>query len=167
VAAAAHIDIYVQTESPKHDREEERDAVREYLRDFSLDRCVAVTLTMKQGDAFGKLDSIKASQNLRHFLNRLNRQAFGKRFQRFDKRLRVFAVLENSVAQRLHYHLVLESAWNDARYTELVISESWQKTRFGHREIHVGHSVDATWIGYITKFKTAGDSIDWENCHKR
>ena len=122
---------------------------------------------MKQGDALGKLDDITASQNLRHFLNRLNRQAFGKRFQRFDKRLRVFAVLEDSFAQRLHYHLVLETAWNDARYTELVISEAWQKTRFGHQQIRVDHCIDGGWIDYITKFKEAGDSVDWVNCHKR
>jgi len=86
-----------------------REAVQGYLHALSLENCFGVSLTMKQGDSGTHLDEIMASQNFRHFMNRLNSSVYGKRFKRFGQRLNVVPVLERSSTNRLHYHLILQN----------------------------------------------------------
>jgi hypothetical protein len=139
-------------------------AVREHIHALSLDHCIGVTLTMKQGVDGHYLDEIRASQNLRHFMNVLNREVFGKGFKRFGSRLNVVPALEKSPTSRLHYHMVLQNPYpeNPDKF-ERMIDEAWDKTRFGYRETHVHRHIDHGWTNYITK--TASDGIDWENYH--
>ncbi len=115
----------------------------------------------------GRLDEIEASKNLRHFMNRLNSEVFGKAFKRFGKRLQIVPVLERSSSGRLHYHLILENPYRETPVLfERMIEKEWAKTRYGVREVHVHYSVDQGWVDYITKFKSASDGIDWENFHQ-
>ncbi len=149
------------------DPEKTRESLRAFVSDFPLLDCLGVTLTLKQGDNGGRLDAIGAAQNLRQFLNCLNRERYGKAFTRFGTRLRVIPMLECSSSGRLHYHLALESPVpNNSLQAESLIRREWIKTRFGHREIHVSHEIDDGWIRYITKMPDAGDGIDWMNFNR-
>ena len=77
--------------------EQLRTVIQSYFRNCELDQCLGVSLTLKQCVDGTFLDEIKASQNLRHFMNRLNSSVFGKAYQRFQKRLRVIPVLERDL----------------------------------------------------------------------
>ena len=69
---------------------------------------VAVTLTMKKRAGGRALDPIAASENFRHFQNRLNRTVLGSRAKRHGARLLMIAVIETSADHRLHYHCVID-----------------------------------------------------------
>ena len=143
-----------------------KEAVQGFLHALSLENCFGVSLTMKQGETGTRLDEISASQNFRHFMNRLNHSVFGKRFQRYGKRLNVVPVLERSSTNRLHYHVTIQNPYpkDPAAFTRLIETE-WAKTRFGYVQTHIHELIDQGWTHYITKFKTASDGIDWENYH--
>jgi len=142
------------------------DAVRGHLLALNLDGCVGVSLTFRQGRDGIRLDEIRAAQNLRHFLNRLNSSVYGKRFKRFGVKLNVVPVLERSSTGRIHYHLILQNPFpsDSARFCDLIETE-WAKTHFGFIQTHVDEQIDHGWTDYITKFKTASDGVDWENYH--
>ncbi len=141
-----------------------KDAARKHLRTLSLENCFGVSLTLKQGDSVTRLDEISASQNFRHFMNRMNSSIYGKGFKRFGKKLNVIPVLERSSTNRLHYHLIFQNPYPDdpAAFARLIESE-WAKTRFGYIQSHIDELIDHGWTDYITKFKSASDGIDWEN----
>ena len=86
--------------------------LREYFVNQASRPDLAVTLTMKQQDGSTKLDEIHASNNLRHFLNRFNRKAFGNAFTRFQRKTLVIPMLEQSYSGRWHYHLVMENPYD-------------------------------------------------------
>jgi hypothetical protein len=140
--------------------------VQEYLHTLPMDHCFGVSLTLKQSESGTHLDEIRASQNLRHFLNRLNSSVYGKRFKRFGQKLNIVPVLERSSTHRLHYHLILQNPYPDdpSAFSRLIEAE-WAKTRFGYVQSHIDEQIDHGWAKYITKFKNAGDGIDWENLH--
>ena len=153
-----------------HQKQARRDT-EQYLRTLSdLQNAVAVTLTQKQIVDCEDIDDIVSSQNLKHFMNRLNSAVYGKRFRRHNKRLTVFAVRENSADVRHHLHLTLERppyiCVDDYRY---LIFTCWSKTRFGHLNIKVDEAYDLSgWTDYILKRKTKSnwyDAIDWKNCY--
>jgi hypothetical protein len=143
-----------------------KDAVRRQLFALNLDGCVGLSLTFRQGRDGIALDEIRAAQNVRHFLNRLNSSVYGKRFKRFGIKLNVVPVLERSTAGRIHYHLILQNPFrsDSARFCDLIETE-WAKTHFGFLQTHVDQQIDHGWTNYITKFKTASDGVDWENYH--
>ena len=143
-----------------------KDAVRRQLFALKLDNCLGVSLTLRQGRDGFTLDGIRASQNLRHFLNRLNSSVYGKRFKRFGVRLNVVPVQEQSSSGRIHYHLILQNPFpDDSAAFERLIESEWSKTHFGFLQTHVDEGIDHGWTDYITKFKTASDGVDWENYH--
>lgn len=140
--------------------------VRQYLTSIDLSVFVGVTLTMKQMVDLEKLDPVSSSQNLRHFMNILNKKIFGNRYSRYGLKLQIFPVLEFSLGERLHYHLILEIPRDfDFDGFKHLIHSVWMNTRFGHREIHIDDSIDEGWINYITKFHHSKDQVDWENVH--
>jgi len=143
-----------------------KEAIRGHLASLNLSDCVGVSLTMKQADGEVALDEIRASQNMRHFLNCLNSAIFGKRFKRFGKRLNVVPVFERSSSHRLHYHLILQNPFPDKpAYFRGLVEKEWVKTYFGYPQFHIDDQIDHGWGEYITKFKSASDGIDWENYH--
>ena len=153
-----------------HQKQARRD-VEHYIRAFSdVQNAVAITLTQKQIVDHQHIDDISSSDNLRHFMNRLNAAVYGKRFRRFNKRLSVFVVRENSADVRHHLHLMLERppyiCVDDFRY---LIFTCWSKTQFGHFNVKVDEAYDLSgWTDYILKHKTKSnwyDAIDWENCY--
>lgn len=144
-----------------------QEAVMQYCDGIRWESPCAVTLTLKTYNWPVHLDAIAASENLRHFLNRLNRTVLGQRQSR-RSRLKTFSVLE--YGRRPHFHLCIECpqalSCNEFRFE---VSRSWCATRWARREIDVQpcHQIDG-WLGYMTKFKTKAcypEAIDWRNCH--
>jgi hypothetical protein len=141
-----------------------KNSVKDYAQKLNIQGCIGVTFTMKQEGAKGKLNKLSASQNLRHFMNVLNRKVYKQQFKRFNKRLKVLPVIENSYNERLHFHTLMgvpeNIKLND--YIQL-IKETWAKTDYGYRQIDVKPFINSGWTEYITKFKSSDDDVDWEN----
>jgi len=139
--------------------------LRDFLPSWSEDETFAVTLTMKQHTKGEKLDEIKATQNLRHFLNLLSRACYGAQQRRHNKRVEVIPALEKSYSGRLHYHLTLKKPHpTDAFFFQQRIKDCWLKTKFADTQIDIQRTTDVSgWNGYITKDSRA--NIDWENYH--
>lgn len=135
----------------------------------------AATLTMKQGiwcEENGRrywvpLTVTQCSQNLRHFLNVLNKQVFGSASQRFGKRVPVIPILEGGGPKRLHYHLLIDCPRDGLVWKfPMMISNAWQSTMWGYNQELIA-PCDAGWLNYITKLHDKPDfgmSIDWMNC---
>jgi hypothetical protein len=141
-----------------------KETIKDYVKNFDLTNCFGVTLTMKQRVDNKSLDNITSSQNLRHFLNILNKKCFGNAYKRFNKRLRVLPSLERSSDGRWHYHLTLENPFpSNAIKFERMIESTWFKTSYGYRRIDIKHSINEGWGDYITKFDHRDNEIDWAN----
>jgi hypothetical protein len=136
----------------------------EWLSQISYADMYAVTLTMKQNNNGVTLDTVTASQNLRHFLNVLNQTVFGNAYRRYGKKLKVIPVIEMSAWDRLHYHLSLEKPdfISEERFNQLITS-SWMKTDFARREIDVQKIYSSGWTSYCLKGRDPLQAIDFEN----
>lgn len=119
---------------------------------------------MKQIDGATKLDQVEASKNLRHFLNRFNKKAFGNGFYRYGRKALVISMLEKTYAGRWHYHLALKNPFSDLDICGSTIEGCWAKTRWGYREIDIQPMHSDGWISYITKGPST-DGWDVENTH--
>lgn len=141
-----------------------KNSIKDYAQSLNIRGCMGVTFTMKQEGNKGKLNSAIASQNFRHFMNVLNRKVYKQQFKRFNKRLNVLPVIENSYNDRIHFHTILRIPENTKHndYIQL-IKEAWTKTNYGYREIDVKPFINSGWTEYITKFKSSNDDVDWEN----
>ena len=156
-----------------------RAAYRERLIDWvQLDRWqapFAVTLTMRQCvnvpngtiSVTQWLTDTAATQNMRHFLNKLDRSVFGKAATRFGKRIGCVPVLEGTVSKRLHYHAVIDCPRPNlvAEFPALV-SDAWRSTTWGYWQVDCQNDADHGWLSYITKFRdkpNLADAIDWTN----
>jgi hypothetical protein len=135
----------------------------------------AVTLTLRQcvdvpnGTMTTKLwlTETDAIQNLRHFLNKLDRSVFGKAASRYGKKVSCIPVLEGGGDKRLHYHAVLDCPRYDLlTHFPLLIADHWRSTQWGYRQIDCQANTDDGWLTYITKFRDKpnfADAIDWTN----
>ena len=149
-----------------------RAAVLEFTDRTTWQNPYAVTLTLKEGisenGAYTALDMIKASENLRHFRNRLNQSVFGKGCKRKRLSVRCFAVYEGTSTVRGHYHLCLDRPENVTREQfEAQIERQWRETTWGRKKITIEPCTDLDgWLNYITKRRSKSDftsSIDWFN----
>lgn len=166
----------MHAKSISHDRRIQT-AFRDFARTDHWTCPFAVTLTMKQatdavdGDRKVKvfLDPDKASQNLSHLLNRLNKRIFGNRAKRFGNGLRVIPVLEGGRGERLHYHLMIDCPREELQDRfEPMINEIWQQTQWGFRQTDIRPYADDGWKDYISKLRDKpdyADAIDWRNYH--
>lgn len=143
-----------------------KNAHRGYLQNVYFEDMVAVTLSMKQYAHGHKLDNDKAIQNLSHFMNLMNKKAFGNAFTRYGKRLSVVPILERSMSHRLHYHLAIDNPYpNDPMIFDYHVHTMWRKTDWGYSEIDIQHDANSGWINYITKFNSH-DEVDWKNFYQ-
>jgi hypothetical protein len=125
---------------------------------------------LKQGhqpDSGGwvKIEDYRCREAFRHFMNLLNRAAYGAAFRRYGKRLRVLAVLEKGEVRartlrswergtsgRWHIHCAIELPSNfDAVALEHLIRDRWAKVQWGHGRILVRDGANAGWISYMLK----------------
>jgi hypothetical protein len=154
-------------------------ALQSSLRDWlSLERWrqpFAVTLTLRQcvtvpnGTMPTKvwLTDTAATQNLRHFLNKLNRTVFGKAALRFGRGVGCIPILEGGSFKRLHYHAMLDCPRSDLTAEfPLLVAEHWRSTQWGYWQIDCQSDPDEGWLTYMTKFRDKpnfADAIDWTN----
>jgi hypothetical protein len=145
---------------------------RTFFNNLSWTDPVAVTLTLKkarfQNGVWIKADEIVYSQNLRHFLNVLNKKLYGGR-SRKGWHLSVASVLEAGASDKPHFHLLLDKPPHlSCEVFACLIQEIWSKTHWGHKIVDVSPEGGERWINYITKFRTKrdfGDAINWQNTH--
>lgn len=128
----------------------------------------AVTLTMKKRHGGRSVDDIIASENFKHFRNRLEHSLLGSAAKRHVKRLLMIVVLEKSADDRLHYHCIIDRPYHCTldRF-EAVLRAQWTKTDFGYRQIDIQDQPDEGWTDYLLKRRqkrSLFDSIDWANC---
>lgn len=164
----------------RHDSIIHADDMREkmisYFDKVDFTNPIAVTLTLKRvtysetnGIKFHSyLDDVKTTQNVRHFLNRLNQRIFGNRFRRFGKRLKVIPVIEGDNKTRPHIHFTFDVPNHLSKddFT-LMVRECWERTHFGYHQYDITRIYDLRgWIDYKLKTRSKDDygrSVDWEN----
>ncbi len=136
-----------------------------FLLENACDYDLAVSLTLKQQDGPTPLSSIEAEKNLGHFLNRLNKKAFGNAASRHGRKIPVVPMLERTFSGRWHHHLALKNPFPDLDTCRSDIEECWSKTRWGYKEIQVDPIYDIEgWVRYITKSRNI-DGWDIVNTH--
>lgn len=162
------------------------DDLTEWISENYFKNAYAVTLTMKQAAfvqaenelkwGYEDLDNIKASKNLRFFLNRLNNSLYGKKATNKNplkrKRLKSIPFFEGSIYGKthLHYHLILQ---RDSNQSDIAfrndIRNFWQNTYFGQPEIAIEPIEEFDeWLSYCTKEKSHehfGNNIDVMNLY--
>jgi hypothetical protein len=110
-----------------------------------------------------------ASQNFRHFLNKLNRSVYGKAAQRFGKGVSVIPVLEGDADKRLHYHAIIDCPRAELiADLPVIVAEAWRSTQWGYHQTDIQAGADRGWLNYMTKLRDKpdfADSIDWMNFH--
>ena len=121
----------------------------------------------RYGKSIVRLTPAVASQNLKHFLNLLNKRVNGKAHSRFNVRIPVIPMLEGGSGSRLHYHLMIDCPRDDLKpvYPQLIQS-LWGRTQWGYDQIDIQADADSGWINYISKLRdkpSFEDSIDWVN----
>lgn len=96
-------------------------AVRTWTETHHWRRPYAVTLTMKQhlmvADGtkmvWVRLNETIAQDNLRRFLNILNKMVLGNLARRHGRKIPVIPILEGGKGKHLHYHLILDNPFED------------------------------------------------------
>jgi hypothetical protein len=146
------------------------DDIRDWLDRGDWSNWFAVTVTMRRSfvSDTGERSFItveRASQNLRHFLNRMNKAIFGNAYKRYGKRVQVIPVYEKDVDTHLHFHLFIEKPdrLSDLRF-ECLIRTNWIKSDWGLWSIDIQKDTDSGWLKYITKDTCASfENVDFEN----
>lgn len=159
--------------------------LKNWLKNYEFDNACAITFTMKQNiyrlatddKYFGyqDLDFISASQNLKHFLNKINGKFFGSRKSKKKdlskcKRLKCFPFFEGrpNGNPRLHYHIIIEKPphISDDNFINF-LKISWKNTDWGDQQTHIEkiYNYDG-WLKYCSKYVTTNEgnlNIDFEN----
>ena len=156
-----------------------RQAIHDWIADYADDDWsgwYSVSLTMRQsrrimtdpvssrrntkraetkGDFVVELDEIQASQNMRHFLTRLNKKIYGAAFTRYNKRVDAVPVFEYDKSNKLHYHLLIKvpNRISEHQLNALILT-NWMKTNWGLWEMDLQNTHDSGWLRYITKETT-------------
>jgi hypothetical protein len=160
---------------------------RSYLTKTKIENPLLVTFTLKQmiqvynefGSHLVKGNRITYETNFRHFMNRLNKKVYGNASKRFEKRLKVLAIIEGGVGGiRYHYHGVIQTPPHllNSSLNEKTkfINDSWKETRWGYNinDVRYPSTEDGGvegWIHYITKSRSKqydlSTSVDWLNYH--
>ena len=142
-----------------------------------------VTLTLKQArqserGAWVKIEDYPCRKAFRHFMNLLNRAAYGSAFRRYDKRLRVLPVLErgevraralrsweHGTSGRWHVHCAIELPSHfDAVALESLICDCWAKVEWGLGRILVRDGANAGWISYMLKDRQKSEFDGFLDC---
>lgn len=152
-----------------------RSSFRKWVNVAAWNSPFSATLTLRQsiivseGDVSHRitLTDLSASQNFRHFLNKLNRTLYGKSAQRFSRGAAVVPVLEGGNGKRFHYHAVIDCPRSDlVPDFPMVIADAWRSTQWGYNQTLIEPGADRGWLNYMTKFRDKSDfatSIDWMN----
>lgn len=160
----------------RYDQLLQRQATTEWLLEHERYFTHAVTLTFKpyttvmteRGQCNEQLTQEKATQNVRHFINRVNAELYGQNARRNGYSITLVGALEGeATGKHLHYHCAVGNlpANLSAAETYKKIASAWHLTRFGNEQVHVQAMTTTGWLGYISKDvgRMDTDVIDWEN----
>lgn len=85
----------------------------EFVLPYFKNNDFAITLTYRETDSQHSSKYVpnyqKASQDIKHFLNIINRKVYGRQFKSHKKRLKCVNVFELNTSTGLHVHMVLEN----------------------------------------------------------
>jgi hypothetical protein len=147
-------------------------SLREWLDISSWKAPCSLTLTMKQyrREWSGSrpvtifLSTSIAEQNLRHFLNLLNRRLMTRSEFRQGRRLPVIPFLEGGDRKRVHYHLAIDRPPNVTlgEFSD-EIEREWSKTHWGDERTEL-KTADNGWVNYMTKLADKSVFSDAFDC---
>lgn len=152
-------------------------AFRSYIDTVAWHDPHAFTLTMKQGrmadgptgQIYVPISNEAASNNVGHFLNRLNKKLYGNAATRFGKKVQIIPVFEGGNHKRLHVHGTIDCPRPDLRTVyPALIAEIWSQTPWGYHQTQVQPDCDRGWTTYFSKTRDKpnyADAIDWKNVH--
>ena len=154
------------------DEREVKNKMKEWITSQKIDNPVALTLTMKQvvtpaskvSNGYFTIDEARASTNLNVFLKDLNKMIFKNAFVRYNKRLKVIAVLEGNqnVGERLHYHLAIErpDRFSFSEFKDMIVG-CWKRTIWANEILDIQEMFSDGWLNYIAKFKSKPDYVSF------
>jgi hypothetical protein len=151
----------------------QKNAVRSWLTSLRSEYQFAVTLTLKQyvelrlehGINYKRLVREDCDKIAQRFIQKLNRQAFGKAAERHGKTLRYLVVVEGErTDKQLHLHMAVGGLPN--HYLPNQFATMVKNAADLVREIDTQHDVqimDSGWTDYITKElgRTDTDNVLW------
>ena len=85
-----------------------RQELIKFIQSIEWSNPFALTLTLKQRVFNHSLDLIQVTSTIRHFMNRLNRMIFGNASKRYNKKLKLFPVIEHGADKRFHIHAIID-----------------------------------------------------------
>ena len=142
------------------------------------DGLAAVTPLPGTRSGWIKIDDYRCRQAFRHFMNLLNRAAYGAAFRRYGKSLRVLPVLERGelrgsairswargTSGRWHIHCAIELPTHvDGVALESLIRDCWRKVEWGYGRILVRDGANAGWINYMLKDRQKSEFDGFLDC---
>jgi hypothetical protein len=122
----------------------------------------------ERGQCNEQLTQEKATQDVRHFINRVNAEFYGQNAKRNGYSITLVGAFEGEATNKLlHYHCAIGNLPANVSATEAYkkIASAWHLTRFGNEQVHVQAMTTTGWLGYICKDVGRMDVnvIDWEN----
>lgn len=154
---------------------EREEAIREaycsWLAPHRPERAIAVTITFKPNQSGRPMRIEGLRDTVRHFSNRMNQKAYGRKFKRKERRLDFIPVMEGGHSpfeKHPHYHIQMEvpDGWSTDAWMRLA-EEQLRKIRcVGYDQYRVRPVTDDGWQSYILKAqskKSFADAIDVAN----
>ena len=142
-------------------KQTQKSAARDWLRGLSRNYPVALTLTLKQtvviktpvGEYKRRLVRDDCDKIAKRFIQKLNREVYGKAAERYWKSLKYLIVVEGERSNKnLHIHMAIGSLPEHVKFNHVSKLISLAKTHVA--EIDEQYKVDITdsgWMEYISK----------------
>ena len=141
---------------------EEVELKRYLYRLFDKDG-LAVNFTFKTSYFGQRLDEITVEESLRHFVNFISREMYGKAFDRGGKKVSFLYSIERPPFGLLHVHGFLpfpESKYINYFDFSIAVRTCWRKTRWSNRRIKNEFAWDYLgWIDYCVKRRTKTNGV--------
>lgn len=149
-------------------KEIEQKAWKDWLESKVCRDAIAITITFCGESSISALDAQKA---MHVFSRMLNKEAYGKKFIRGEKKLTWIAVIEGGSGQadkRIHYHLLVErpEGWSYEDWMLIAKDRAGRIACFSKQQLCIKRVHDDGWLDYILKTKdkrSFTDAIDVAN----
>jgi hypothetical protein len=155
-------------------KQSQKNAVRTWLQGLRADFQFAVTLTIKtsipvlteRGAHILKISRVDCDAIAARFVKKLNRQAFGKAAERYNKSLKFIPVVEGERSgKNLHFHLAIGGLPSSCLPNQLSVmvrnAINLVRELDGQHDVQV---MDSGWIEYFTKElgRNDTDNVLWQ-----
>lgn len=144
-----------------------RGTVKAWLEGVPFSNPFGFTLNLKKRLNGMWIDLIAAQNNLRYFLNRFNNNLLKHKCRRGRDRLKVIPVFERgSFRERLHCHAIIDIPDGfTPKDVKQIAWSCWSNTYLSYGKPHIVRPTDDGWLSYITKLKSCGDEVDFDNLY--